>query len=109
MALSHMVPDGDGETAKRPPLNDDIRMRLEVRTYGGIREAVGDKTVEVDVSDGSTVSDVLDALGPPRQLSARDPDLIIMVNGRNVSHLNGAATVLETGDRVTLSDAPVRD
>ena len=45
-------------------------MKIRVAAFGAMREYMADKSArtELDVSEGSSVGDVVDALGAPRRL-----------------------------------------
>jgi molybdopterin synthase sulfur carrier subunit len=86
-------------------------MDLELRFFATFREAVGRKTVERTFGDGSTVRDVLSALeadydGLEGQLLDDEgsirPNLNILKNGREVLHMEGAETLLEDGDTLSV-------
>jgi molybdopterin synthase sulfur carrier subunit len=86
-------------------------MDLELRFFATFREAVGRKTVERTFGDGSTVRDVLSTLeadydGLEGQLLDDEgsirPNLNILKNGREVLHMEGAETLLEDGDTLSV-------
>jgi molybdopterin synthase sulfur carrier subunit len=86
-------------------------MNLELRFFATFREAVGTKTVERAFADGATVRDVLSTLEADyadldEQLLDEEgelrPNLSILRNGREVLHMDGADTVLEDGDTLSV-------
>lgn len=86
-------------------------MELELRFFATFRAAVGQKTVNWDVADGSTAGDVLQAIEDEYpelvgELLDEDgniqPQLTVLKNGREVIHLEGTETVLEDGDRFSV-------
>jgi molybdopterin synthase sulfur carrier subunit len=86
-------------------------MDLELRFFATFREAVGQKTLEREFEDGSTVGDVLSTLeteyeGMEGQLLDEEgelqPNLNILKNGREVLHMEGPATVMEDGDTLSV-------
>jgi len=92
-------------------------MEVEVLTYGTVREAIGTKLLTRDVPEGTTVGELLgrlaqefDGFGPDAE-DAEDGDdpLIVRKNRKDIEHLRGRETPLEAGDRLSVSDAPVRD
>jgi sulfur-carrier protein len=81
-------------------------MELDCRFFATFREAVGEKEQTRTVDDGSTVGDVLADLeaeydGLEGQLLDGEsirPQLSVLKNGRDVTHMEGPATPLEEGD-----------
>lgn len=88
-------------------------MEVEVRTYGDVRAAVGERALTLDLPAGATVADALAALAATSDLTvpaASDPDadaLLVVRNGRNVTLDEGRATTLSPGDRLSLSGSPM--
>jgi molybdopterin synthase sulfur carrier subunit len=86
-------------------------MHLELRFFATFRAIAGQKTVDREVPEGATVGDVLSTLESEypdmtdRLLDAvgevRD-QLSILKNGKNVVHLEGAATPLADGDTLSV-------
>jgi molybdopterin synthase sulfur carrier subunit len=87
---------------------------IEVRIFATLRQLVGQKEVEVQLQPGSTVGDIL------TQLAEQYPDLgerlldehgslqssiNVLVNGRNISFLDGLDTAVQDGDRLALFPA----
>ncbi|MFB6103034.1 MAG: ubiquitin-like small modifier protein 1 [Haloplanus sp.] len=86
-------------------------MDLELRFFATFREAVGQKTLEHEFEDGSTVRDVLLTLeseynGLEGQLIDDEgdlqPNLNILKNGREVLHMEGPETTMEDGDTLSV-------
>jgi molybdopterin synthase sulfur carrier subunit len=86
-------------------------MDLELRFFATFREAVGQKELEREFNDGSTVGDVLTTLeteynGMEGQLLDDEgdlqPNLNILKNGREVLHMEGLDTVMEDGDTLSV-------
>lgn len=86
-------------------------MQLELRFFATFRADVGQKTVEREYPDGSTVGDVLAALeeeyeGLQGALLDEDGEireqLSVLRNGREVVHLEGAETPLSDGDTLSV-------
>ena len=89
-------------------------MELELRFFATFREAVGEKERMEAFDDDATVGDVLAALeaeyeGLEGQLLEADdagrairPQLSVLKNGRDVTHMAGPATTLEDGDRLSV-------
>ncbi|WP_254840588.1 ubiquitin-like small modifier protein 1 [Natronomonas marina] len=84
---------------------------LELRFFATFREAVGQKEIEREFDPDATIGDVLTAiesefpeLGGELLDEADDirPQLTVLKNGREVVHLEGTATPLEDGDRVSV-------
>jgi len=86
-------------------------MDLQLRFFATFREAVGQKTLDREFEDDSTVGDVLLALeseynGLEGQLlddqGDLQPNLNILKNGREVLHMNGPQTAMEDGDTLSI-------
>jgi molybdopterin synthase sulfur carrier subunit len=86
-------------------------MELQLRFFATFREAVGQKTLEHDFPDGSTVGEVLRTLeseynGLEGQLlddhGELQPNLNILKNGREVLHMDGPDTLMEDGDTLSI-------
>lgn len=85
-------------------------MELELRFFATFREAVGRKEIRWTVADGAAVGDVLEELeaeydGLEGQLledGAIRPQLSVLKNGRDVTHMAGTNTALEDGDRLSV-------
>lgn len=81
-------------------------MELELRFFATYREAVGTKEVSYAVDEDATVGDVLASLeaeyddleGRLLEDGAIRPQLSVLKNGRDVTHMAGPETVLEEGD-----------
>jgi molybdopterin synthase sulfur carrier subunit len=83
-------------------------MQIELRFFANFREAVGQKTVQREYEDGLPAGDVL------RQLSEEFAEidlfedgelrefLTILLNGKDIAHLNGLETALEDGDELSV-------
>jgi molybdopterin converting factor small subunit len=80
----------DGETAT-----------IEIRTYKGLKRAVGRGRLEWDVDPGATVGDVLSEFA--REHGIDDSDVLVMKNGTHVRFLDGERTSVEGGDRLSFS------
>lgn len=83
-------------------------VRVELSCYGWVREALGTKTVDLDLPDGATVGDAFDRLEGeyPAFAEARQggkETAVILVNGTHVRHLDGRSTTLDAGDALTVS------
>ncbi len=83
-------------------------MEIELRFFATFREAAGSKTHTRSIDEDATVGDVLGALedeydGLDGRLLTEDGDAVraqlsVLKNGRNVVHMDGPATELESGD-----------
>ena len=72
-------------------------MRVNVRLFAGIREAVGRPEVELEVADGATAEDVWRRLAADHpSLAPRRPSLTAAVNRR----YSAFDSVLRDGDEV---------
>ena len=87
-------------------------MNVELRCFGPVREAVGEKTTERELPEGATVGDLLSALVADApdldgqlvddQGAVRE-NINVTVEGRNVRQLEGAETALSDGDVVRIA------
>lgn len=85
-------------------------MELELRFFATFREAAGGKTVVREFEGATDVGDVLRALEAEydgmagRLIVDGDlaPQINVLKNGREVLHLEGLATPLEDGDRLSV-------
>lgn len=83
-------------------------MQPELRFFATFREAVGEKTIEREYPDDATVGDVLASLVeeyPDLEVfedGELRPHLSVLVNGRDVTHLDGLETDLEDGDTLSV-------
>jgi len=80
-----------------------------VKLFGEFRLAVGQERLELELPEGATCGDALRAVAErepalgKRMFDARGlrDHLHVFVNGRNVAHQGGLATVLDHGDTLT--------
>jgi molybdopterin synthase sulfur carrier subunit len=82
-------------------------MELTLRFFANFREAVGQKTLERDYEDDTTVGEVLESLTDEYELDFFEdgdlrPQLSIMRNGKDVVHIDGRETSLSDGDRLSI-------
>jgi sulfur-carrier protein len=85
-------------------------MELDLRFFATFREAVGEKERTRTVDDDATVGDVLADLeaeydGLDGQLldgGVIRPQLSVLKNGRDVTHIEGPETPLEEGDVISV-------
>ena len=82
-----------------------------VRLYASLREAAGERDIEVAVPDGATIRDLLSRLVELRPVLAdrlldRDrnipPSVNVFVNGRDIRDLSGLDTPVTPDDEVTI-------
>jgi molybdopterin synthase sulfur carrier subunit len=87
-------------------------MKIELRCFGPVREAVGSKTVARELPANATIGDLLVEL--VEEAPELDGQLVdeagevrgsinVTVEGRNVRQLDGAATTLSDGDVVRIA------
>jgi len=85
-------------------------MNLELRFFATFRDAVGQKTIEREFPDTATIADVLDDLedefgglsGQFLENGEIKPQVNVLRNGREVTHLDGLETRVEAGDRISI-------
>lgn len=83
-------------------------MHLTLKFFANFREAVGQKLLEREFPDATTVGDVLAALETDYEelnlLERGDlrPQINVLKNGREVLHLAGVETTLEDGDTLSI-------
>lgn len=90
------------------------KMRVTLKFYALLRELVGRKELIVDLdNDDAKIIDVLDAI--KKEISEevyhkiinfynreKGPRLVILLNGRNIVHLEGLETKVRDGDRLDI-------
>lgn len=84
-------------------------MEIEFRTFATFRETAGQKTFTREYDDDATVGDVLRSLSeeyPEMDLFDDDGNIrefvSVLKEGQDVTHIDGLATELESGDTVSL-------
>jgi len=85
-------------------------MNIELRFFATIRDAVGERTVAREVPPGTTVREVVAALeadcsglaGMLLEDSDVADSITVLCNGTPLTHLDGAVTELEDGDRLAI-------
>lgn len=83
-------------------------MQLSLKFFANFREAVGQKTIDREFSDGVTAGSVLAGLEsefPDLDLLEDGdlrPQINVLRNGRGVVHMDGVETVLEDGDTLSI-------
>lgn len=91
-------------------------MPVECHFFGPLREALGTKTVEQQIQDDATVSDVVEALieeYPALAEGLIDEDgrlresVNVTLNKENINHLDGAETTLDNGDVLRFAAAVI--
>jgi molybdopterin synthase sulfur carrier subunit len=85
-------------------------MNVELRFFATFRQAVGQKVVEREFPEGTTIGDVLyeleaeydDLAGQLIEDDDLRPHINVLKSGREALHLDGMETVLEDGDRLSI-------
>jgi len=86
-------------------------LKVTVKFYAHLRELVGQKaTVELDVEQGATISDLLDELFLDSRIKKVlldenqeiKSDITILKNGREIGFLAGIETRLDPGDEISV-------
>lgn len=86
-------------------------MAIEIRLFASLRDAVGHRTITYEQRDAQTVRDVLATLEadyPPlagRLLETGEiaPGIVVLVNGRPVTHLAEGDTTVQESDRIAIT------
>ncbi|MFC6734188.1 MoaD/ThiS family protein [Haladaptatus sp. DYSN1] len=80
-------------------------MKVNVKCYGSVRAATGQKVVSVDVPAEATVEDALDELAATHAdfSDQRDTELVLMREGTHVQ----TETILAAGDVLSVSNPPM--
>ena len=82
-----------------------------LKSFGQLRKVLGSQSIEIDMSEQSTIRDVIDrviAIGGAsvkRQVMEGDRisgSLIVLLNKRDIDTLQGANTTLKEGDEVAI-------
>jgi len=87
-------------------------MEVDIRTYGDVRDAAGQKTLTREVAPGSTVGTLLADMDAEFDGFALEAEfergaVLVMKNGTDVKFIDGAATTLEEGDSLSISSSPM--
>ncbi|WP_266078516.1 ubiquitin-like small modifier protein 1 [Haladaptatus caseinilyticus] len=82
-------------------------MELTLRFFANFREDVGQKELEREFPDDSTVGNVLESLTEEYGIDVFEggdlrPQISIMKNGKDVVHLDGRETSLSDGDKLSI-------
>jgi len=89
-------------------------MRIKIKFYAILREMAGKKELEIDLDrDNATVREIIDAIKPEIGEKAYDkiirfwfvekgPRITILLNGRNIVHLDGLETKVKDGDTLDI-------
>lgn len=84
-------------------------MELELRFFANFRETVGQKTLNREVEDASTVGELAHTLSaeyPEMELFDGDGSLRefirIMKDGKDITHLDGLETELDDGNTISI-------
>lgn len=88
-------------------------MRVKVHTILSLKEAIGQREIEITLPEGNTVQDLLSWMGErwgdklsPLLFSPKDgrplPHIRLMVNGRSIEFLKGLETVLRDADELLI-------
>ena len=84
---------------------------MDIQVYATLRDVVGGKTISIDVPASLTMADLLErvcAMHPALQAKVLDargnlqPSIHVLVNGREVRHLDGLLTRVSAEDTVRL-------
>jgi molybdopterin converting factor small subunit len=78
-------------------------VRIEVRCYGEVAAAVGDRTRTLSLADDATVGDARAALSIATE--SFSGGLVVLVNGSHAA----ADAALSDGDTLALSQSPMRE
>jgi len=85
-------------------------MNVELRFFATFRQVVGQKVVEREFPEGTTIGEVLyeleeeydDLAGQLIEDGDLRPHINVLKSGREALHLDGMDTVLEDGDRLSI-------
>ena len=89
----------------------ESQLRVFFKSFGPIRRVAGASVIELDVSESSTIQDVIqkaiELLG--KQLSHLimtdgkvSGNLILLLNGRDTQRLDGLNTIVSENDEITI-------
>jgi molybdopterin synthase sulfur carrier subunit len=85
-------------------------MKVRVKAFAMLRDMVGKESL-IDLPDGSTVRNLLDRIASRHRdfqghVFASDGSLssfvTVLVNGRNILHIDGLQTLISDGDEVAI-------
>ena len=85
-------------------------MAVTLKFLGALRHASGKETLTLDCKEGASLLDLVDSVTKhlpalrhnllDEQLETPKPNALILVNGKEISVLNGLETQLKDGDEV---------
>lgn len=85
-------------------------MAVTLRFLGALRHASGKDTATLECGEGASILDIVKAISKKssalrrnlldEQLETPTPNALILVNGREISVLDGLATKVKDGDEV---------
>ncbi len=85
-------------------------MAVKLKFLGALRHASGKETLSLDCKTGASVLDLVNAVANRKselrrslldeQLDSPKPNALILVNGKEISVLNGLETTVKDGDEV---------
>jgi sulfur-carrier protein len=83
---------------------------VKLKFLGALRHASGNETISLDCENGASILDLVNAFAKKKselrrslldeQLESPKPNALILVNGREISVLNGLETLVMDGDEV---------
>ena len=86
-------------------------MHIRFKSFGPLRRVIGEREVSLEVPDTSTINSVIDIIVEKWGSSAEDllmddgqisGNLIIMLNMKDISTLNGPNTTIQPNDEVII-------
>jgi molybdopterin synthase sulfur carrier subunit len=85
-------------------------MAIKLKFLGALRHSSGKETLSLDCESGASILDLVEAVTKKKpelrrslldeQLESPKPNALILVNGREISVLNGLETKVKDGDEV---------
>ena len=85
-------------------------MAITLKFIGALRHALGNEKIALDCTAGASLMDLLNAVTKElpalrrslldEQLEEPKPNALILVNGKEISVLNGLETKLKDGDEI---------
>jgi molybdopterin synthase sulfur carrier subunit len=90
---------------------EGTRNRVKIEFFATLRLALGVASIEIELSSPKTIREIIkiasDKLGTDIEPKLFEGDKIrrgtmILVNGKNIHHINGLDTMIHPGDRIAV-------
>ena len=80
---------------------EETLINVRIRTLGVFKELFGNKVLTIELKENATVRNVVQKLAGSEINDIRS-NALILVNGKEISVLNGLETIVSDGDEIVL-------